>query len=73
MQVFGWNLNGLVIFNDVVCSQNTAGGYGGCFRNGGTSYINNGTVMHGNVGLNGGCICERDVYSLRSSEVLANV
>lgn len=31
VQVLGWESTGAVEFNDVVCSNNTAGGNGGCF------------------------------------------
>lgn len=62
VQVFGWDANGLIVFNAVTCARNTVTGYGGCFRNAGTGIVNNGTVMHDNEANNGGCICESCMY-----------
>lgn len=55
MQV--WN-SGTIEFNDVLCSQNTAGEDGGCFYSAGKGTITNGTTMQDNVAVDGGCICE---------------
>ena len=57
--MFGWDPNGLIVFNDVVCTRNTAvDGNGGCLHGAGTGIVNNGTIMLDNTGTNGGCICE---------------
>lgn len=72
VQVLGWDSNGTITFNDVVCTRNTALESGGCFSgrgrgivNDGTvmhSVVNNGTVMHHNHAEYGGCICESHVW-----------
>lgn len=59
VQVIGWDTSGTIVFNAVACTQNTAGGYRGCFRGAGRNTVNDGTVMHDNEAAHGGCICER--------------
>lgn len=57
--MFGWDDDGEVKLNDVVCNQNEAGLSGGCLFSAGRVIIRNGTVMQGNLaGSSGGCICE---------------
>lgn len=56
----GWDANGAIVFNDVVCSDNAADFEGGCFYGVGRALINDGTVMTDNSGgSGGGSICER--------------
>ncbi|CAM9909015.1 unnamed protein product [Ectocarpus sp. 4 AP-2014] len=55
--VFGWDPTGTVVFNDVVCSDNTVGGLGGCYYAAGKGIVNDGAVMRGNSALDdGGCV-----------------
>lgn len=61
VQVFGWDENGTMIFNDVLCTENTAYRNGGCFSASGRGVVNDGTAMTGNVALNGGSIRECNV------------
>lgn len=58
VQVFGWDVSGTITFNDVTCSDNKAVSEGGCYYGSGLSIINDGTVMHNNEALDGGCLCE---------------
>ena len=58
-QVLGWDANGAIVFNDVVCTENSAELEGGCFYGVGAGIINHGTVMIDNAGDSGGAICER--------------
>ncbi|CAM9644386.1 unnamed protein product [Ectocarpus sp. 13 AM-2016] len=51
--VLGWDSTGAVEFNDVVCSNNTAGGNGGCFYGSGRGILNAGTLMRSNEGIYG--------------------
>ena len=67
MQVFGWDPSGTIMFNDVVCTNNSADGSGGCFCSTGKSVVNDGTLMHENEAYDGGCICESDIDSCISS------
>lgn len=57
-QVFGWDTEGRIDFEDVLCHDNTATDNGGCFYVTGRSTIGNGTEMRGNVAAAGGCLCE---------------
>lgn len=59
MQVYGWDAGGMIVFDDVSCTNNTALNNGGSFYALGRAAASNGTVMHDNVARNGGCICER--------------
>lgn len=61
VQVYGWDVSGTITFNDVTCSDNSAVSEGGCYYAAGQSEINNGTVMHDNSALDGGCIRERNM------------
>lgn len=58
-QIFGWNVTGTIELNDVSCTENVAIGNGGCFFVAGVGVVNDETVMIGNEGKYGGCICER--------------
>lgn len=58
LQVFGWNRNGSVEFDTVLCTNNTGVGKGGCLSAHGEAVIRNGTVMTDNSAVKGGCICE---------------
>ncbi|CAB1104292.1 unnamed protein product [Ectocarpus sp. CCAP 1310/34] len=53
VQVLGWDSTGAVEFNDVVGSNNTAGGNGGCFYGSGRGILNAGTFMRSYEGING--------------------
>ena len=55
----GWDINGTIVFNDVICEQNYAVRDGGCFYGLGEGIFNNGTVVLDNMAENGGSICER--------------
>ena len=57
-QVLGWDANGTVIFNDVLCKENSAENHGGCFYAVGTGIVNDGAVMLQNSASNGGSIRE---------------
>lgn len=63
VQVFGWDSRRTIIFNDVLCTNNLADERGGCFYGTGRSIVNNRTTMHDNEASQGGCICERCIYS----------
>ncbi|CAM9190499.1 unnamed protein product [Ectocarpus sp. 8 AP-2014] len=54
--VLGWDSTGTVEFNDVVCSNNTAGGNGGCFYGSGKGILNAGTLMRSNEGIYGASV-----------------
>ena len=58
VQVFGWDMDGTVIFNDVLCKDNTATINGGCFQGSGRAIFNSGASLLGNKAINGACICE---------------
>lgn len=59
----GWDSSGVVVFNDLRCTNNSAwAGGGGCFYGEGRGVINDGSVMHDNGANNGGCICERSIF-----------
>lgn len=75
MKVLGWDPDGSIELNDVVCTENWATRYGGCFYANGELVVNNGTLMQGNVGFRGGCICEwlLVVYAPTFSAVYAAV
>lgn len=60
--MFGWDAHGTIIFNDVICKDNTVTEDGGCFHGWGGGIFNNGTALLGNVANNGACICERTKY-----------
>ncbi|CAM9194141.1 unnamed protein product [Ectocarpus fasciculatus] len=61
--VLGWDPTGAVEFNDVVCSNNTAGGNGGCFFGSGRGVVNPGTLMRSNEGIYGaGVFASADSY-----------
>lgn len=65
VQVFGWDIKGTIVFNDVLCKDNGAQISGGCFYGSGKAIFNDGTVMLDNSGANGGSVCERNnPYSL---------
>lgn len=59
-QVHGWDSEGTIVFNDVFCSSNMAGGNGGCFHGATKAIFNDGTVMLNNQGTNGGSICKHN-------------
>ena len=61
VQVFGWDTNNTVTFNDVLCTENEAFRNGGCFHGYGTAVFNDATVMTRNVALHGGSIRERNL------------
>ncbi|CAM9217775.1 unnamed protein product, partial [Laminaria digitata] len=54
--VLGWDSAGTITFNNVTCSDNSAVSEGGCYYGRGTTVINDGTVMHDNSALDGGCL-----------------
>ena len=56
--MFGWDETGAIELNDLLCTDNTAVGNGGCFYVSGGGAVNDGTVMTKNEGKYGGCICE---------------
>lgn len=56
--MLGWNENGTIVFNDVLCTKNSAETYGGCFYASGGGIINDGTEMLDNLADRGGSIGE---------------
>lgn len=62
-QVFGWDVQGLITFDDTACDANTATDEGGCFYAAGGGLTSNGTAMRDNQALTGGCISEMDSHS----------
>lgn len=56
--MFGWDETGAIELNDLLCTDNTAVGNGGCFYVSGGGVVHDGTVMTKNEGKYGGCICE---------------
>eukprot|EP00903_Cladosiphon_okamuranus_P020453 g18773.t1 len=54
--VFGWDVQGLITFDEMTCEENTASGEGGCFYAAGGGLTTNSTTMRDNDGLTGGCI-----------------
>ncbi|CAN0033660.1 unnamed protein product [Ectocarpus fasciculatus] len=67
--VFGWDEYGEIELNDVLCTENTATGHGGCLYVSGVAVVNNGTIMITNEGKYGGCICESGGFDLGGSQV----
>lgn len=63
VQVFGWDASGTITFNDMLCTNNSAEEYGGCFHGSGKGVFNNGTVMLDNHAEHGGSICENIMYA----------
>lgn len=57
-QIFGWDPNGTVVLEDMVCQNNTGVEQGGCISAHGIAVIGEDTYMFGNQGDLGGCICE---------------
>ncbi|CAN0556632.1 unnamed protein product, partial [Ectocarpus sp. 12 AP-2014] len=43
--VFGWDEDGEIELHDILCTENTATGHGGCLYVAGVGVVNNGTVM----------------------------
>lgn len=59
LQVVGWDADGTITFNDVVCKGNEAANNGGCFHGAGRGVVNRGTSMLNNSAAgNGGSIRE---------------
>lgn len=56
--MFGWDELGSMELKDLLCTDNTAIGSGGCFYVSGGGVVNDETVMRNNQGKYGGCICE---------------
>ncbi|CAN0013328.1 unnamed protein product, partial [Ectocarpus sp. 6 AP-2014] len=65
--VFGWDEDGEIELHDILCTENTATGHGGCLYVAGGGVVNNGTVMITNEGKYGGCIW--DSFDLGGSQV----
>jgi len=57
-KVYGGDPEGIIEFNEVVCSYNSAAQGGGCFYGRGKGITSTGTTMQGNTADYGGCICE---------------
>lgn len=57
-QIYGWDDSGTIELGDIFCNNNTATEYGGCLYTFGRGLVTDGTVMHGNLAYEGGCICE---------------
>lgn len=64
VQVLGWDTDGTITFNEVICKGNWAENDGGCYYGVGGAIFNNGTEMQGNLANNGACICERNMCHL---------
>ncbi|CAN0509292.1 unnamed protein product, partial [Ectocarpus sp. 12 AP-2014] len=74
--VFGWDEDGEIELHDILCTENTATGHGGCLYVAGVGVVNNGTVMITNEGKYGGCIyayggCDLEVLGGEFTECLA--
>lgn len=55
-QIFGWNVEGLITFDDATCHANKATSEGGCFYAAGGGLTTTSTTMRDNEALTGGCI-----------------
>ncbi|CAN0419853.1 unnamed protein product [Pylaiella littoralis] len=54
--VFGWDAEGEIEFNDVICTGSVSKAYGGCLYVSGVGVVNEGTVMRDNLAKYAGCI-----------------
>lgn len=61
VQVLGWDAHGTIVFNAVLCKNNTASNNGGCFYGAGRGIVNDGTAMQNNSAVHGGSIRERNM------------
>lgn len=57
-QVFAWDADGRIAFEQVLCLENEANVLGGCLHGEGNVTLASETVMRDNVARRGGCICE---------------
>lgn len=71
--MFGWDADGAIAFEQVLCLENEAEGLGGCLYGDGNVTLADGTVMLDNVAHNGGCICETSNFSLPTYMSALNV
>lgn len=58
VQVLGWNVDGTIVFDEVLCANNSAENHGGCVYAFGGGIFNDGTEMLNNSADRGGSICE---------------